>query len=51
MGQKQQKHPPPRLHSASSCLVALPLVTEEPAAPVGVVFLIDVRRMWEVLCR
>lgn len=38
------------LHRATSCLLGLPLAAGARAA-VGVFFLMEVRRMWEVLCR
>lgn len=38
-------------HRATSCLLALPLAAGALMAVVGVVFLMEVRRMWEVLCR
>lgn len=41
--------PPP--HRATSCLLELPLAAGAMMAAVGVVFLMEVRRMWEVLCR
>lgn len=39
------------LHRATSCLLAPPLAAGALMAVVGVVFLMEVRRMWEVLCR
>lgn len=38
-------------HRATSCLLELPLAAGAMMAAVGVVFLMEVRRMWEVLCR
>lgn len=38
-------------HSATSCLLELPLAAGAVMAAVGVLFLMEVRRMWEVLCR
>lgn len=43
---------PTQPHRATSCLLALPLAAGAMmTAAVGVVFLMEVRRMWEVLCR
>lgn len=39
------------LHSAASCLLAVPLAAGAMMVAVGVAFLMEVRRMWEVLCR
>lgn len=38
-------------HRATSCRLEFPLAAKVMTAAVGVAFLKEVRRMWEVLCR